>query len=290
MRRLVVFVGLLALPPIPSNTALGQATTPTQVEARPTDSRLKEILAQWEKRGPSKTLDVIYTKTETFAPQMATKSTQSAGRLLLKRPNLAWVDVDEFVGSNKKTFERMLWSGERLYHYRVDTHTIFDIPLSARDERPGPPGNQEPELRLLFATLFDRIIHGDRLPFLFDMTEADARRFYDMSLVREDDEVAVIKFTELTKDGKSSGVTATLELDKKLLLPRTVTHIKENQSTKVYTFNRVRHNIPVQDKTFQFTPLAGWKIEKVDATDAPEPMPKQISTKPAKPTRGAARR
>lgn len=278
MRRLVVMMGVVAAAHVQSNPAPAQqaeAPRPGEVKANANanDPRLQEILALWEKRVASKSLDVTYTKIVTLpTPPFAagSKKDRFGGRLVIDRPDRAVFEESKLVDKARKPYQRFLLTGQRLYRYRPNASSILEIPHGPVEEREKRANTVLARISRVFTPDYDRFLGSDQLPFLFDMNVADAhRRYKQMTLVRESPSTALIRLTEATNGGPATEIHAIFEVDKATWVPRRVVLYGPDQPTRDYSFTQIKRDGPIRDEAFQLIPIERWKSEQAEGPEPP---------------------
>lgn len=154
--------------------APGQAPAPAQgagaAMPKPVDPaaerRMQELLREWEARSQDDvTIYTEFTRTDTSVELL--KPRKFRGMALLHRPNKACLNFDEVSadGKSAKFHERIVATGDEVYHFLGPSQQVFVYPL-AQDQR-------------------RRALEEGPLPFMFNMRVDEAQRRFQMDLLQE---------------------------------------------------------------------------------------------------------
>ncbi|HTK76014.1 MAG TPA: TIGR03009 domain-containing protein [Gemmataceae bacterium] len=236
-------------PARPNLTPAGQkaAAIPTAVPSaapalNPNDP-LDTLLLQWEHK--MKSVESLYAKcvrTETD-PLIANKIDEYAGWAKFQRPSRAHLYMEK--KSNPQIFERYLSTGTFLYEYRPQNQLLRIHELPQRGPGQGP-------------------VEDNFLSFLFGIEAREAKRRYEINLVKTDANYHYLLIKPRFPQDKAEFSEARLVLWVTNLLPRQMEFIQPNGA-------RVKWDIPQLDTTVRFSaadfqpPPAGkgWNTVKV---------------------------
>jgi len=150
-------------------------------------------------------------------------------------------------------YEKIVCTGDEVWHYRYDVKQIFIFPLDNNQRK--------------------RAIEEGPLPFLFNMNVADAQRRYQMELVGEDQKSYMVRAMPRLKEDQESFSVAWVELDRDFLLPTRV-HLlaPDRKSSKDFLLSKIERNKQVNGQFFVgVNPGKGWKLERNPGGAAPAP-------------------
>jgi TIGR03009 family protein len=150
-------------------------------------------------------------------------------------------------------YEKIVCTGDEVWHYRYDVKQIFIFPLDKNQRK--------------------RAIEEGPLPFLFNMNVADAQRRYQMELVGEDQKSYMVRAMPRLKEDQESFSVAWVQLDRDFLLPTRV-HLlaADRKSSKDFLLSKIEPNKQVNGQFFVgVNPGKGWKLERNPGGPAPAP-------------------
>ncbi|MBL8794271.1 MAG: TIGR03009 domain-containing protein [Planctomycetia bacterium] len=229
------------------------AAPPTQpappAQAPPADnSRLDQMLARWEKEmGTIQSLATEMTRT-TVDKTWGTTETY-VGRAKYVKPNLALLEMQK--KDNPQVFEKYLCTGTFLYQYVPASKAIHV------HELPPPRPGQAP---------------GDDnfLSFLFGMKAEEAKKRYDLKLVKEDQWYVYIEVTPKLAVDKSDFQKARLVLNQSNFLPRQIWFEQPNGNEISWDLPKAQSGVQIDRNEFappQQAP-AGWTMVRVPRAEA----------------------
>ncbi len=272
----------------PQGSAAGQAAPNQPAAMSPavdpaTAQRMNQLLKEWEERGKGdQGLYAKFTRTDKTVGALEPKKFQ--GIAWLQRPDKACIQFEEMVaGQPKPVFhERIIATGEAVYHFRGPERKGFIYPLN--------PDHQRRELQ------------EGPLPFMFNMQAAEAKRRFDMQVVKEipakDDQPAkcYIKIIPLLPVDREEYHQAVVLLNLETFLPEALRLWGPNdKDTKDYLFQEVQRNPTISPAYFNGRKMAedfkkppyGYKVEVVQEAPVPPPAGAgrvgQPSGRPAQP-------
>jgi len=255
----------------PAEVARPQAGQPAQTQAarpqaKPTDPRMKQLLAEWEKR--SARLNSLSVRISRVDEDPAwDEKVRYEGRAFLESPNRACLDFKKVIEAtaNAKAklvdFERIVCTGSEVWQYRSDTKQIFIFPLDKESQK--------------------RALEEGPLPFLFNMRAAEAEARYQMSVLRETSEYSVISVLPRLNIDKESFQQAFLQLNRSTYLPMRIVLISPNgKARKDFTLSEVHENVKIPPENFQGRPLPKpWQVVR-DLGDEKAAPPQRLGTQP----------
>ncbi len=229
--------------------------------------RMNELLLQWEEVSQKlKTLNVtMYRQDE--APDWGDRELY-VGQALFKSPDLAWIDfkqvaLDPKTGKERRDakgnmitsdYERIICTGDEVWHYKVREKQIFIFPLEKNDR--------------------GRALDEGPLPFLFNMKADEARRRYQMSLIGENEKSAAIRVDPKLQLDKESFHHAIIRLDKQSFFPTDIQLVSPDQkSTKYFkVFGKPGMNVRIDDKNFKGVVMPKpWTVVRDNGDSKPAP-------------------
>jgi TIGR03009 family protein len=288
-----------ATPPAASKAAAHPAPAPAPAPA-PVDpaqqARLDQLLREWEQRSASiKTLDASYLRLDQN--QVLGEVEFYEGRALLQSPNLACLDTHKLTidpkaeaklfgealkwareqqGSpdpktgpippeKRKFYDRVICTGQAIYHYDGAVQQIFEYPLSSQEQT---------------ATL-----QQGPLPFLFNMRRDEVSRRYHLRLYKEDDEKFTIQIVPKLDIDRNAFAQAIIYLNKKTFLPDILQLVEPNQNRQTYYLTRVKPNEAINEANFRHLPNSwrGWELVKNPPLGEPQPQAGGNRAAPAPP-------
>jgi len=222
-----------------------QAAAPALDPAR---NRLDALLLRWEQEmGKVQTLAVQCTRTTVDKTFQVTDVFEGTAKYM--KPNLAMLEMQK--KDKPQVFEKYVCSGAFLYEYAPQTREV------RVHELPGPkPGQAE----------------GDNfLSFIFGMKAEEAKRRYDLQLVKEDQWYVYLEIKPRLPADKADFQKARLVLNNQTFLPRELWFEQPNGNEVKWDLPRVDNGAKLSrvDFTAPATP-PGWTMKKVPRlTDVP---------------------
>jgi TIGR03009 family protein len=233
----------------PNLTPAGQkppaipTAVPSTAPALNPNDQLDNLLLQWEQRMKSvESLFAQCLRTETD-PLIANKIEEYTGWAKFQRPTRAHLYMEK--KSNPQIYERYLSTGTFLYEYRPQNQLLRIHELPQRGPGQGP-------------------IEDNFLSFLFGIEAREAKRRYEINLVKSDAHYHYLLIKPRFPQDKAEFSEARLVLWVTNLLPRQMEFIQPNGA-------RVKWDIPQLDTTKRFGPSdfqppaapKGWNTVKV---------------------------
>lgn len=256
----------LAQPIAPPATAPAQAPPPAQPATppgvAPAAPRLDLLLQRWEQemKGVS-TLMAQCAREELNNVNMTTEVFVGTARYM--KPNLAMLETQR--KSNGQPYEKYICNGTSLYEYRPQNKTlrIHDLP-------PPRPGS---------------VSDDNFLSFLFGMKAEEAKRRYDLTLVKEDENWIYLKVIPRTPADQMDFQEARLVLGSKSFLPRQVWFKQPNGNEVKWDIPQMQSGVALQAKDFAppATPR-DWTVQRVPRAEAPsQPQHTQVPPRVVRP-------
>lgn len=261
------------------------AATPVDPAAQ---QRLDQLLTEWERQSAAiKSLDAKFFRLDNN--KVLGEIEFFEGRALLKSPNFACLDTkkldldpkkeaqlfmdavkfyraqngepapgtEPIPAARKKFFDRIICTGESIYHYDGSVKQVFEYPLAKQDRAAA--------------------LQQGPLPFLFDMRREEVLRRYNMRLVKEDDEKYTIQVAPKLEIDRSAFEQAVIHLNKKTFQPDVLMLVEPNKNQQIYYLTRVRANEPVNDQNFQHQSDV-WKKMGYELVRNPAPSAQPAAT------------
>jgi TIGR03009 family protein len=238
-------------------------TPPPAVTLDPARNPLDAHLLRWEKEMKAvQTLLVQCTRTEknnTFQytdvysgeakymklPIGATGQTENLASLYMQKQN------------KPEVFERFLCTGTHLYQYMPQQKEIRVYQL--------PPPKQ------------GQVGDDSFLGFLFGMKAEEAKRRYDMQLVKEDQHYIYLKILPRFPADKADFQEARLVLMRDTFLPRQLWFRQPNADEVTWDMPRIQSGVPLDRKEFvPPQPPAGWRLVEQPARAAGAETPPRV--------------
>jgi TIGR03009 family protein len=250
-----------AAPPVQPQPGAAQPVQPAQtppVAVPAADNpRLDQMLARWEKEmGTIQSLATEMTRT-TVDKTWGTTETY-VGRAKYVKPNLALLEMQK--KDNPQVFEKYLCTGTFLYQYVPASKAIHVHELPA--PRPGQaPGDD------------------NFLSFLFGMKAEEAKKRYDLKLVKEDQWYVYIEVMPKLAVDKSDFQKARLVLNQSNFLPRQIWFEQPNGNEISWDLPKAQSGVQIDRNEFAPPQQApqGWTMVRVPRAEA---SPAQNNVKP----------
>lgn len=224
----------------------------------PATNRLDALLLQWEQQMRSlQTLEAACTRTTLDKVIGNTEVFEGTAKYM--KPNLA---VLEMRKKNKpEVFEKFVCSGTFLYEYSPQNKAIrvHELP-------PPKPG---------------QVADDNFLSFLFGMRAEEAKRRYELSLVKEDAHYVYIGIVPRFPQDKADFQRARLVLLKRNFLPRQLWFEAPNGNEITWDIPQAQQNTPLNRNEFTVTaPPPGWNLVRVASQQNVQPNPQPRVVRP----------
>jgi len=232
---------------VPRTGAVAPKSAAPKAAAAPFDpdgTKMQMLLIKWAKQSTQlRSLDVNIRRIDQSKKW---GNEQYVGRALFQSPNLAWLDFKKVVTKDGKQeyvpHERIVCTGKEVWQYRSDTQQVYIHELDVQQRQ--------------------RALQEGPLPFLFNFEAEAARKRYQLKLNGEDENSYTVIVVPLLDIDKESFRSAYIELDKTMLLPRTIVLLDpEGKSQKHFTMSDIKPNHPVAAANFKgVKPGPPWKV------------------------------
>lgn len=275
----------------------GAAQAKAKAAARPdpeAERKLDELLSEWEVQSAQiKTLDVTFYRKDVS--KVVGDVEYYEGRALLQSPNLAVLDTKKIklaqdeaklfeearkaVGPDGKWardpniipadrvsfFDRIVCSGESIFHYDGAVRQIFEYPLAK---------NQQAAM-----------MQQGPLPFLFNMKKEQVLQRYTMKLAQEDATKYVVQVVPKEAMDRNAFKQAVIYLNKKTFLPDMLVLVESNDNMQLHYLVKLEPNKEIKAENFHHNPQAwkNWPLVKN------QPLGEQQGAGPVVPGRAAAK-
>jgi TIGR03009 family protein len=212
----------------------------------PAHNRLDGLLLRWEQEMRSvqtivaqcqrTTVDKVFQETEVFD-----------GTARYMKPNLAMLEMQK--KGKQQVFEKYICTGTYLYEYA--------------------PQNQEVRVHELPAPKPGQVADDNFLSFLFGMKAEEARRRYDLKLVKEDDWYFYIEILPRFPADKADFAQARLVLNRQTFLPRELRFEQPNGNNVKWDIPKIESGVALNRNDFTSPAVpSGWRFVRVPrATD-----------------------
>ena len=239
------------------------AAPPAKDAAPATPTKLDNYLARWEKEMQS-----IQTLTAEITRSSKDKVWQTdetfVGKAKYQKPNLAVMELQK--KGNPQVYEKYLCTGSFLYQYVPASKVIhvYELP---------PPKAGQPATDDNF------------LSFFFGMKADEAKRRYDLKLVKDTDDknpwYIYIEVLPKTPADKADFTKARLVLNASNFLPRQVWFEQPNGNELMWDLPKVVRDQAIDRADFAAPTAAppGWnmvKVPRAEATPRDEPKPSVV--------------
>lgn len=211
-----------------------QPVAPATPAAVPT--RLDTLLGRWEQEmARIETLNVQCNRTDTNKVNLRTDL--YTGGMKYMKPNLALMEMQR--KDRPDIYEKFLCTGNFIYQFMPQTKEILLIQL---------PAGQKADDNLV--------------SFLFGMKALEAKRRYDLRLVKEDADYIYIEIIPKQAADKADFQKARLTLNARTFMPRMLWYMEPNGNEKSWDLAKVETNVKVERGDFAApTKLpAGWRM------------------------------
>lgn len=227
------------------------APAPVPPAPNPGANRLDVLLTQWEQKMKGIESLVAVLKRTDFDPVAKTRDEWS-GQLKFMRPNRAELFMKKTT--NPQIYERFLCTGAFLYQYLPSQKLIQAHALPQR--APGQP-----------------IVDNSFVGFLAGMSAVEARKRFDLTLMKEDQWYAYIYVKPKLPEDKVEFSEARLALRLDTMMPAQMKFIPPNNAEITWSIEKLDPNVRVAATDFappQVNQLPqGWQMKQVPAQGAP---------------------
>jgi TIGR03009 family protein len=269
--------GKAAPPPAATRPAGGAPGTAARGKPALDPRKLDELLHAWEVQS-QRTTSLRATFTREDLDRAWNAKTYFAGTAVLKSPNLAYLEFQKYSDDLKtKSFsERIVCSGDRVYHFQADTKQVHIYELAQEDRQ--------------------KALEEGPLPFLFNMKASQAKARYKMALLDETAAEWLILIEPIAEVDRQAFSKAYVRLDRTNFLPTEIvlTDPSNGKDTKTYKFVTrdrqltVKRNAEVGPEWFDGKTqaskvrAAGWDLVMHGPADPPQGKP-AVGTRRAPP-------
>jgi len=237
-------------------------------------ARVDSLLAEWERRSAAVgRLDATFTRTD--ADRVARRREEFAGRILLKAPNLACLDVRRRGPDGTTTFdERAVCDGREVAWYDGEIRSVLVVPfledlergvrdLGLKDEAAPPPAY------LASFLLNSNVGRAGLAPFLFGVKAGEFRRRYQIRLIAETSATYHLRLLPRGAVERGSFAEALLDLSKETFLPDTLRLTSpDGRLAQHYTVTAATPNAPIEEGNFAIRLAPGWKVVRTPGLPA----------------------
>ncbi len=186
------------------------------------------MLIEWERRSQADvSLYAEFTRTDKSVE--FPRPRQFRGMALLHRPNRACLNFEEIVDGKPRFHERIVATGDEVYHFQGPTKQVFVYPL-AEDQR-------------------RRALEEGPLPFMFNMRAAAAKERFQMDLLqelaatKEQPARSLIRIIPLLRIDREEYIEARVVLNLETFLPMAlVLTLPNGKDSKTFIFNKIERN------------------------------------------------
>jgi TIGR03009 family protein len=233
---LALGAGLLTPPPV-------AAQPPAQAPVLdPSHNRLDELLLHWEQR-MKEVQSLAAQVTRTSVDNVFQSTDVYEGKASFKRPNLAMLQMNK--KSKPDVFEKYVCTGQYLYEYSQANKVV-------RIHEMDPPKSGQ--------------VMDDNgfLSFLFGMQAAEAKRRYDLTLVKEDQWWIYIRILPRLPADKADFQEARLVLSRQTFLPRELWFKQPNKNEVKWDIPKIDSGAQLNLAEFMSPPVPpGWVVQRV---------------------------
>lgn len=248
-----VFSSIVLATLMASSTLVAQQPAPVAPPgaANPAANRLDALLTQWEQKMKGvESLVAVLKRTDTDPLTKAKDEFQ--GQLKFMRPNRAELYMKKTT--NPQVYERFLCTGNFLYQYLPSQQLIRAHALPQR--APGQP-----------------IVDNSFVGFLAGMSAIEARRRFDLVLLKEDQWYAYIEVTPRLPEDKAEFTKARLALLQSTMMPAEMQFVPSNGAVVSWRIEKIDTNVRVAATDFappQVNQLPkGWQMQQLPAPGGP---------------------
>ncbi len=217
----------------------------------PNAARLDQLLQRWEQEMKNvQTLSAEMVRKDLDKTRGATE--EFSGTAKYMKPNLALLEMAK--KDNPNVYEKYLASGTYMYAWVPASKVVRVYELPA--PKPGQVGDD------------------NFLSFLFGMKAEEAKRRYDMKLVKEDQWYVYVEVLPRFPADKADFAKARLVLNQSNFLPRQVWFEQPNGNEITWDIPKIASGVNLPREAFQ--PPAqlppGWNMVRVPRAEAPAPQ------------------
>lgn len=237
-------------PTMPPGPAAAPPAQPAPAAA-PNAARLDTLLQKWEQE--MKNVQVLSAElTRTTLDKTYGKADTYSGTAKYMKPNLAALEM--LKKDNAQAFEKYLCTGQYLYEYAVATKQI------RVHELPKPVNGN--------------VSDDNFLSFLFGMKAEEAKKRYDLRLVKEDQWYIYIEVLPKQAADKADFQKARLILNVNSFLPRQVWFEQPNGNEITWDIPKLTTGTDAKVQRSDFEPPRtapqGWTMVKAAKAEAPK--------------------
>jgi TIGR03009 family protein len=241
----------------PGNQAAPGQNAATQTQAPANSKRLDELLTRWEQAMAS-----VQSITAQIKRTSVDKTFQTAdefeGTAKYMKPNLAMLEMKK--KGKEQTTEKYVCTGNFLYEY-----SFTDKVIRAHELPPPKPG---------------QVADDGFLSFLFGMRAEEAKRRYDMKLVKgppEDQWYYYIEILPRYPQDKADFSKARLVLLASTFLPRELWFEQPNGNEVKWDIPKIDQGVNLNRTEFMSpTTPQGWKLERMPKPAAGNQPPRVV--------------
>lgn len=241
-------------PAQPAQTPPATTAQPITPAPAPNAARLDQLLQRWEQE-----MKNIQTLTAELNRTMLDKTYQGTevytGSAKYMKPNFALLEMQK--KSNPQVYEKYMCSGTFLYEWVPGSKVI------RAHELPPPKAGQ--------------VGDDNFLSFLFGMKAEEAKRRYDLKLVKEDEWYVYIEVLPRFPADKADFQKSRLVLNKSSFLPRQVWFEQPNGNETTWDIPKIQSGTAIKREEFAPpTPPQGWNTVRVPRAEAAQQPPRVV--------------
>lgn len=226
------------------------AAMPNPAPLNPVNNRLDQLLLQWEQKMQGvQSLFARIKKTETDG--IAKTSVESVGYLKFSKPDRADLYVQR--SNNQQVYERFLCTGNNLFEFLPKQKLIRVHALPQR--APGQP-----------------LVDNSFVGFLAGMGAAEAKRRFEMTLLKEDEWYAYIEVKPIRPEDKVEFSKARLALLKSTMMPKEMQFVPPDGNPIKWDIQSMDLNSQIAATDFappQLKQFPGWQMQQMPAAGPP---------------------
>jgi hypothetical protein len=204
--------------------------------------RVEQLLKLWERNlAQVKTLDSKLRRIDRAPGGM---QEEFEGRVLLKSPDLAWLDSAKVVANGQRPaivpHERIVCTGREVWVYQPAVRQIAIQPQN----------------------------------LLIPLRADELKRRYEIALVSEDQDSVSVKIVPRLPLGQQHLSSAIIQLDRRqhLIPTRIVLTAPDGKSTHELSFSEIKVNVPIPSENFVVRTLPGWMVLNAGRAVPPQPV------------------
>ena len=262
-------LALVAVAQPPSLNPAGQqrpgvpAAMPASPPNAPAANRLDEVLAQWEQQMKG-VESLVATIRRTDQDDVAKTKDEWRGQLKFQKPNRA--DLYYQKVTNPQVYERYLCTGGNLFRF-LPTRKLIEV-YALPQRAAGQP-------------VMDNTFVG----FLAGMSATEAKRRFEMTLMKEDQWYVYLEIKPRFPDDKAEFSNARIALYKSNLMPREMQFVPPTGNLVKWDIDNVQANVPLAATDFatpQLKQYPGWQFQNMPApgTATPPSQPQPTKVRP----------